>query len=599
MRIIIDTDRRLHVVTRSHITLALILAIPVASLFGAAPDTRLPDAAKNADMAKVSTLLKQRVDVNARQGDGTTALEWAVEHDDLPMAKLLIAAGADVKVVNTYGMSALTSACINANPAMVEMLLKAGADPNTVFSEGETAIMTAARTGNVQVVKLLFDAGGNANAKEPNKNQTAMMWAATEGHADVVKFLVSHEADFKAKALGGYDAMMYATREGRNGVVKELLDAGIDPNEKTTEGMTLLNLAIFNAHYDTAALLVNRGADVNIADRQQGVPLANLMKMRRMGGCQSPCPKATGPVTALELAQLLLDKGADANARTGAGRGGTGGFGNGNDVIANIGALKAEMAIKADPKASGDFYKYAGLFDQGGAGVQGGNFQNNYNLSTLSAATQAAILAATKADAAAGADVNADMDADAAAAAKPVVPRGRGAPAPQISLFQLALMNADPEIAKLLLAKGAKPITPLDKGVTTLMLAAGPSPTGNEGLSTASNHDAFELVKMVYDLGATDVNATDESGATALHAAARRGSKEIIQFLVDHGAKLDVNTNFGWTPLDAARGYRDYLGVGRRVMRGIAMQPDVASFIEKLMKDRQLPTEHFTSVAAK
>jgi hypothetical protein len=46
-------------------------------------------------------------------------------------------------------------------------------------------------------------------------------------------------------------------------------------------------------------------------------------------------------------------------------------------------------------------------------------------------------------------------------------------------------------------------------------------------------------------------------------------------------------------PLDFARGYRDYLGVGRRVMRNIAPQPEVAAFVEKLMKDRGLETEHF------
>jgi len=101
------------------------------------------------------------------------------------------------------------------------------------------------------------------------------------------------------------------------------------------------------------------------------------------------------------------------------------------------------------------------------------------------------------------------------------------------------------------------------------------------------------LVKTIYDLGDTNVNAADEMGSTALHAAAQRGSKEIIQFLVDKGARLDVSTTFGWTPLDVARGYRNYLGVGRRVMRNVAPQPEVAALIEKLMKERELETEHF------
>ena len=170
-------------------------------------------------------------------------------------------------------------------------------------------------------------------------------------------------------------------------------------------------------------------------------------------------------------------------------------------------------------------------------------------------------------------------------------------------LFQVALANADLEMGKLLLARGANPLgIPLSGGVTNLMLAAGPSPSGSLGVMTIdaerSNHEAFELVKLLYSLGASDVNALDEVGATALHAAAKRGSKEIVQFLVDHGAKLDVETTFGWTALDTARGYRDYLGVGRRQLRSGEVA-DMSPFIEKLMKDRGLPTEHFAQAAAK
>jgi ankyrin repeat protein len=403
-----------------------------------------------------------------------------------------------------------------------------------------------------------------------------MMWAAYEGHADAVKALVGHEADFRAKATGGYDAMMYAVREGRTDVVKVLLDAGVNVNEKTPEGTTLLNIAVFNANYETAATLVDRGADVNAIDRQQGSPLANLMKVRRPGLCQNPCPKGTGTLSSLELAKILLDHGADVNTAPMAGRG-AGYEGKGSDITAHNGALKAEQAIKADPSVSGDFYKYAGLF-AGNREIDGGQpFQGNYNLSSLSAETQAAIAAANRV---------AVVDLDA--------PPG-ALPGNEVTLFQLALQNADVEMAKLLLQRGAKPLGSTANHKTALMIAAGLNV--DRGVSPGTNPEAFELVKLIYELGDRDVNAVDDMGSTALHAAAQRGSKEIIQFLVDKGAKLDVTTDFGWTPLDFARGYRDYLGVGRRVMRNVAPQPEVAAFIEKLMTERGLPTEHFPTTA--
>jgi ankyrin repeat protein len=147
------------------------------------------------------------------------------------------------------------------------------------------------------------------------------------------------------------------------------------------------------------------------------------------------------------------------------------------------------------------------------------------------------------------------------------------------------------------LARGAKPLGSTGNGKTALMLAAGLNV--DRGVSPGTNHEAFELVKLIYELGDKDVNAVDDMGSTALHAAAQRGSKEIIQFLVDKGARLDVSTSFGWTPLDVARGYRNYLGVGRRVMRNVAPQPEVAAFVEKLMKDRGLETEHFSPTKQK
>jgi ankyrin repeat protein len=63
----------------------------------------------------------------------------------------------------------------------------------------------------------------------------------------------------------------------------------------------------------------------------------------------------------------------------------------------------------------------------------------------------------------------------------------------------------------------------------------------------------LEAVKLCFELG-NDVNAVNSMGLTALHGAANRGSDDIIQFLVDKGAKLDVKDKEGRTPLTWAEG---------------------------------------------
>ena len=65
--------------------------------------------------------------------------------------------------------------------------------------------------------------------------------------------------------------------------------------------------------------------------------------------------------------------------------------------------------------------------------------------------------------------------------------------------------------------------------------------------------DPLEAVKVLVELGA-DVNATNMSGQTAMHNAAFLGEDEIIQFLADNGAEVDVEDEFGQTPWTMARG---------------------------------------------
>ena len=121
-------------------------ALSVACVY--AGDTRLVDAAKNHDNAAVRSLLKEHVDVNQPEADGTSALHWASHSNDLETAQLLIRAGANVKAASRYGVTPLSEAATYGSSALVEALLKAGADVNTLTTErGETVLMTAARGG--------------------------------------------------------------------------------------------------------------------------------------------------------------------------------------------------------------------------------------------------------------------------------------------------------------------------------------------------------------------------------------------------------------------------------------------------------------------
>src|ERR1700676_1315825 len=174
----------------------LIGGLCMAVLLSAASDSRLSDAAMQGDADAVRGELAQKVDVNAPQGDGTTALHWAAYKDDVEMGKMLLASGASVKAATRIGaITPLFMAAKNGSAQMIEILLKAGAVVNATDDHGTTALMTAAASGSADAVKMLIDHGADVNAREGTHGQTALMFAAALNRDAAIRTLLEHGAD--------------------------------------------------------------------------------------------------------------------------------------------------------------------------------------------------------------------------------------------------------------------------------------------------------------------------------------------------------------------------------------------------------------------
>src|SRR5215468_10654049 len=167
--------------------------------FGASSD--IADAAMTENKQVVRSLLQKKVDVNAAQVDGTTALHWAVRWNDLETADLLICAGANVSAATRAGAIPLQLAATNGSAEMIEKLIKAGADPNAPLTKfGDTPLMMAARTGKPDAIKTLLDHGAQINAVEAWGGTTALMWAVSESHPDAATLLIERGANVNARS---------------------------------------------------------------------------------------------------------------------------------------------------------------------------------------------------------------------------------------------------------------------------------------------------------------------------------------------------------------------------------------------------------------
>jgi ankyrin repeat protein len=265
---------------------AALYSVGLSVLFTAAAAVNLPliDAARNADPDAVRRLLQGKVDVNASEPDGTTALHWASYRDDVESADLLIRAGARVNATNDLGATPLWTASVNGSAAMVRRLLAAGADPNARLQLGETPVMAAARSGNPDVVRQLLIRGGNVNSRAA-RGQTALMWAVAQKHPDVVKVLLEAGADVRARSdtwsqveavsphghpeynraipYGNNTPLMFAARVGDLASAQLLVAAGANVNDEDAWGVSVLALAAYSGFGDMVTFLLEKGADPN------------------------------------------------------------------------------------------------------------------------------------------------------------------------------------------------------------------------------------------------------------------------------------------------------------------------------------------------
>lgn len=294
--------------------------------------TAVADAARRQDAAAVRTLIRQRANVNGTDAEGFAALQWAAHWGDLPLVRSLLSAGADVHAANRFGVTALHEAATIGHAGIVSALLKAGAKADAAYGEGETALMLAARSGSLPTVTALLEAGAKVNAAESWRGQTPLMMAASEGHAPIVKALLDAGAnpngrtvEYKFQSLtggaggiihdrpqGGLTPLMLAARQGALEPATLLIEKGADLDAAEPQyGFTALQTAVFNGKYALAKLLIDRGADVSDGALYVAMEMRNLANYSNR---PNP-PEVDGGVSALDIAKLILAKGADPNAR--------------------------------------------------------------------------------------------------------------------------------------------------------------------------------------------------------------------------------------------------------------------------------------------
>ncbi|CAG0889062.1 unnamed protein product [Darwinula stevensoni] len=232
--------------------------------------------AAGTDQAKVvSKLMLLEANLEEQSDLGLRALHYAVWYGRKNAASILLKE-ADVNAKAPFGLTPLHLAVIGNHVNVVEQLTaSANIQIHSATESGSTALHFAAVSGNNAIVMHLLQHGAKVNAKD-KFGMTAFDMAIENKQNSTSNLLKLHGG--KSSIHMGTTALHEAAYYGRDEVIAELLNAGakINQQKETVNGWAAIHIASLRGHRSTVTLLLERGADINLAtlDKQTAIDVA-------------------------------------------------------------------------------------------------------------------------------------------------------------------------------------------------------------------------------------------------------------------------------------------------------------------------------------
>ncbi|KAL8917787.1 MAG: hypothetical protein Q9172_005689 [Xanthocarpia lactea] len=256
--------------------------------------------------ATVKNLLKS---LSEQRADGPRywlLLQMACMAGDGEYVELLIQRGINVNGSGNYYGTALQAASRVGNTEIIERLLDAGAELNILQGAHGTALRAAVLGGHEEIVRILVDHGADVNLCYEVGHKTILHLALESANYTIFRTLLTAGADINVMKPDQQHIMIATCQHGDATLVKLLLDRGVDCNvlgvmpkdvlAMPAETATPLNAACARGNLSVVRLLLDHGADVENANESSDTPLLAAIRANH-----------------LSIVQALLDAGADVD----------------------------------------------------------------------------------------------------------------------------------------------------------------------------------------------------------------------------------------------------------------------------------------------
>lgn len=317
------------------------------------------------ELEDVITFLERGYDINVRNNQGETPLDFAVLHEKKDIIHYLVSSGADVNASDNDGLTPLIDAIFVENDEIIQYLRDNGARVTAEdienIKDANIALVVSIFLGDVKLTELSISKGADLNLEFGFGNLHTIHLAAQKNHTEIVRLLISKGADVNAETQYGVRPLFLAEEKE---MVRFLIENGAkankqvierigetrmqqyaylgdlekvksiifkDPdelNKRTSGGSTLLHFASRGGNLELVNYIIEKGGDIHIRNKKKDTILhlavesdnKELVEYLILQGLDVDAKNSRGETPIYraidEIALLLVGKGADINLCT-------------------------------------------------------------------------------------------------------------------------------------------------------------------------------------------------------------------------------------------------------------------------------------------